>query len=206
MAAKREEFIQNGYKLFSQKSIDSVSMQEVANATGYGIATLYRYFPNKTVFVIAVAICKWKEFIEENQKRQEETGTYQSGTAAQRYAFFLDSFLDLYHTRKDLLRFNQIFNIYIEAADTDKESMDPYQDMIKDLAAQFHGVYELAEKDHTLRTDIQEIEIFSESLHLMLAAATRYAIGLVYRPEGFFNDEKELKSLRNMLFEKYTKI
>ena len=38
--------------------------------------------------------------------------------------------------------------------------------------------------------------MFSTTLHLMLAAATRYAIGLVYIPESGFDAEKELEKLK----------
>ena len=34
--------------------------------------------------------------------------------------------------------------------------------------------------------------MFSKTLHLMLAAVTRYAVGLAYIPESGFDAEKEL--------------
>ena len=45
--------------------------------------------------------------------------------------------------------------------------------------------------------------MFSKTLHLMLASATRYAVGLVYTPEGVFDPEEELLFLKNVLIEKY---
>ena len=64
-------------------------------------------------------------------------------------------------------------------------------------------VYKRAERDHTIRTDEPEDEMFSTTLHLMLAAVTRYAIGLVYIPESGFDAEKELEKLKEAMMLRY---
>ena len=64
-------------------------------------------------------------------------------------------------------------------------------------------VYERAEQDHTIRTDEPEEEMFSTTLHLMLAAVTRYAVGLVYIPESGFDAEKELEKLKEAMLLRY---
>ena len=53
-------------------------------------------------------------------------------------------------------------------------------------------MYTRAEQDHTIRIDETEEEMFSTTLHLMFAAVTRYAVGLVYIPKSGFDAEKEL--------------
>ena len=60
-----------------------------------------------------------------------------------------------------------------------------------------------AQQDGTLRTDVSAKETLLSSLHLMLAAVTRYAVGLVYQDD--YDPERELILLRNMLLREYTK-
>ena len=67
-------------------------------------------------------------------------------------------------------------------------------------------VYERAEQDHTIRTDESEEEMFSTTFHLMLAAVTRYAIGLVYIPESGFDAEKELEKLKEAMLLRYKSV
>ena len=62
-------------------------------------------------------------------------------------------------------------------------------------------MYETAKQDGTLRTDIPEQKIFSTTLHLMLAAVTRYAVGLIYQGG---EPEEELTALKEMLMQRYT--
>ena len=55
MAECRQTFLEKGFEMFSSKNIESVRMEDIAAASGHGIATLYRYFDKKADFVVAVA-------------------------------------------------------------------------------------------------------------------------------------------------------
>ena len=202
MAIKRRHFLEKAYELFTRKNIESVSMIEVARECGYGTMTLYRYFSTKPQLVVAVAAWIWGETIRENHERRPNAD-FAGMTALGIYEFYLDSFIELYRHKRDLLRFNQFFNIYIQSEDIDPEVLKPYRDMIEGLKTEFHVIYERAQQDHTVRMDEPEEEMFSTTLHLMLAAMTRYAIGLVYIPESGFDAEKELGKLKEALLMRY---
>ena len=101
-----------------------------------------------------------------------------------------------------MLRFNQFFNVYVESEDISEESMKPFKDVIVRIIERFHMIYQKALVDHTVRTDIEEKEMFSECLHLMLAAVTRYAVGLVY--DAGVDPEKELMLLKALLMREFT--
>lgn len=204
MAIKRSDFLAKSYELFTKKNIESVSMIEVAEECGYGTTTLYRYFPSKSILVVAVATWIWGQTIKENQERRPNRD-FSGMTAAEIFDFYLESFIELYRTKRDLLRFNQFFNIYIQSENLDPEVMKPYRDIIEGLKDGFHVMYTRAEQDYTIRTDETEEEMFSTTLHLMLAAVTRYAVGLVYVPESGFDAEKELEKQKEMLLERYRK-
>ena len=203
MAIKRKDFIEKGFELFVNSSIEAISMQEIADASGYGVATLYRYFRTKQDFVVEVAVKSWEKFREENQRRQPQKD-FSKMTAADIYEFYLDSFLELYRGYTDLLKFNQFFNVYVQSEHLDRTTLGPYQELIRRLKERFHLMYLRAGQDKTIRTDEPEEKMFSTTLHLMLAAVTRYAVGLIYIPEKDFEPEEELEALKDMLMEKYT--
>ena len=202
MAIKRNDFLEKGFELFSTKTIEAVSMQDVADASGYGVATLYRYFTTKNVFVVEVATWKWDQFREENLKLRSEEEIDRL-SAAQHFEHYLDSFLRLYTEHRDILRFNQFFNMYVQSEDLDAATLKPYREMIARYEQLFHNIYLKAKKDKTIRTDVSEKEMFSTTLHLMLAAITRYAVGLVYIPEEGFDTKKELCTMKDMLLARY---
>lgn len=203
MTERREKILSTAYRLFSRKKIDAVSMSEIAKESGCGRKTLNRYFDNKPVLVIHVATWAWINFRNDYMKLRPGTDL-EGMTAYSVFEFYLNSFLELYRNHRKLLRFNQFFNVYIQSEKVDKDSLKPYQEMIRGIRKQFHNIYLKAVKDHTIRTDIPEEEVFSTTIHLMLSAVTRYAVGLVYIPENGFDAEKELETLKRVILKEYS--
>lgn len=197
---RREEFLKAGFSLFSEKGIDSVTLQDVADLSGHGIATLYRYFETKPGLLIEIADWKWGEFFARNSKRRPQD--LSKATAAEMFEFYLDSFLELYRTDKPLLHFNQFLNIYLRSGGVVEGEKERFQGLMKPTSDFVHIIYAKAKEDGTIKTDVSETELLSVTIHLMLAAVTRYAVGLVFEPKGF-DDEAELIILKEMLLERY---
>ena len=200
---RRQSFLEHGFEMFSSRSIEAVYLPDVAKASGHGIATLYRYFSTKAEFALAIAEWKWGEFFQENRKRRPNDN-FEDKTAADMLDFYLESFLELYRKHKALLRFNQLFNIYIRAENIDTGTVDAYRGLMQPIVEYFHVIYEKAKQDGTVRTDVSETEMLSTTIHLMLAAVTRYAVGLVYQPEDGFDAEQELEAQKRMLYREFT--
>ena len=93
MASKREKILEAGFRLFSQNSISTVSMNNVADACGVGIATVYRYFKTKPSLVMAIATWLWNNYVKENTLLLKETEEVHF-SALQRYGFFIDTFIE----------------------------------------------------------------------------------------------------------------
>ena len=194
----KQRILETGFRIFAEKSIDKVTMNDVADAAGIGVATVYRYYSNKTLLVQAVSAWAWERYVSSVIKREVVPGE----TAARRFSYFLDSFLDLYRHHKDILRFNQFFNIYAEHENVSQDAMKPYTDVVKVIAQRFHLIYQQALEDHTLSTDVPESEMFWTTMHLMMAVITRYAVGLAFK--GPADPEEELKLQKNMLLREFT--
>ena len=205
MAIRREKMLETGFRLFSEKSIEMVSMLDVASACGFGRMTLYRYFNTKLEMVIAVGVWAWDKYIHESILQIPES-VIEKSTAMELFEMYLEFFIDLYRNHADLLRFNQFFNIYVKGEGAKREDLAPYLDMIQKLTGSFHIIYSKALKDGTLRTDQPEEKMFTGALHIMLAVVTRYAVGLVYTPENGSDEENELKQVKRMLLREYAPI
>lgn len=206
-AWKQEKYLHildAGFKLFSERGIELVTMPEIAEASGVSRATLFRYFPSKLELVVAIGTRKWEEYINwhDSTRTPEE---FAQSTAADRLRFFLDSFLDLYRNHSDILRFNYNFNSFLRYEAGTAEQKQPYMRMVEALGAQFHELYRLGKADGTLNTDISEQAMFSSSFHIMLAAVTRYAVGLVVVYENISDPESELVMLEELLLSRFTR-
>ena len=192
------QILDAGFCIFSEMSIDKVSMANVANKAGIGIATLYRYYRTKPELVVAVGTHVWSNFIRDYTPIRNDDKI----TAVEELEFFLDSFLELYKNHKKLLCFNQFFNIYIRNEAVPPKALNSYNEMVDKLAMRFHRTYVKGERDKTLCTEMSEKEMFLSIVHLMLAAVTRYAIGLVYEKDS--ESYKELILLKNMIMREFS--
>ena len=202
MAAKNQRILENGFRIFAENSIEKVTMSDVAKAAGVAVSSLYRYYNTKPTLVVAISTWAWNEYTKENARKATESGK-PDRTAAEMFDFYLESFLDLYYNHKNLLRFNQFFNTYLLSETVSEEERVPYIDMIRGLEARFGKIYDKGLQDGTLRTDIPEKQLFSLTLHLMLAIVTRYATGLIYQNDET-DAETELWMQKELLLAKFT--
>ena len=198
MAAKNQRILEKGFVLFAGRGIDNVTMSDVAKAAGIGIASLYRYYSTKLELVLAIGTWAWKNYLAE-QLEGINSDEQTMKNAAENVDYFLEAFLDLYRNHKDLLRFNQFFNVYMQSEHVPEEKIHLYNAVIHSLEERFARVYRQGQEDGTLRNDLTEEEAFSTIIHLMLATVTRYAVGLVYL-NRHTDAEKELKIQKELLF------
>ena len=204
MAARREAMLREGFRLFAEKGIEAVTMQEVAKACDLGIATLYRYFNTKLVFVIAVGAKMWTEFYDEIETEYTRRGGKMMN-AAEELDFYLSTFILLYREHRDLLRFNQNFNGYIMHEQATEEQLRDYLLSIEPFTRKFHVLYEKGLRDGSIRTDEPEQTMFNTTMHIMLAVCGRYAQGVVVRGSDPDDLTKELMILKRMILNTYTR-
>ena len=199
---KHQRILEAGFSLFSQRGIEQVTMPEVAQASGVSRMTLFRYFPSKTELVIAIGAWKWEDFISwygvtvTPEKLAQMTG-------AEYIRFFLDSFLELYRHHSDMLRFQYNLNSFIHYEMQAPGEKRLYRQVADSFGARFHKMYQRGIDDGTLNADVPEQVMFSSAFHIMLAAVTRYAVGLVVVYEGVSDPESELLLLEESLMSRY---
>lgn len=198
---KNKRILEAGFSLFAEKGIERVTMPEIADIGGVSRATLFRYFSSKPELVIEIASWKWEEFIgwHNSLMSSEETAKL---TGSEYLKFFMYSFLELYRNHSDILRFNYNFNSYMHFEARAHEQKQPYLEMVNALGTQFHELYERGIRDGTLNADVPEQTMFSSTFHIMLAAVTRYAMGLAVVNDS--EPEAELVMLAELLMSRFT--
>lgn len=202
MAARREAMLSEGFRLFAEKGIEPVSMQEVADACKVGVATLYRYYNTKLALVIAIGVRQWEDYGAYAKALREERNA-DGMTAAEDLSFYLDFYIDLYRSHKDLLRFNQNFNNYVQHEGATAEQLKPYVAAVGGLGRFSHKIYEKGKRDGTIRTDMPEEKLFAATSHIMLAVAVRYAQGLLFSAEDEADRTEEFELLKRALLREY---
>ena len=199
---RRERLLETGFRLFAEKSIEAVKLQDIAAASGVGIATLYRYFDNKPNLVIEIGTRKWIEYHKEVEKAYLERGG-ENMTAAENLEFYLDCYIELYRNHKDILVFNRNFDTYVKHEGCTAEQMAPYNAAVSEYAKRFHGLYTKGKEDGTLNIKISERKLFINTMYIMLSVASKYAEGLIYPMDYKQDMTEELYMLKRMILDTY---
>ena len=202
MTERRERMLETGFRIFAEKGIEAVRMQDVADAAGLGIATMYRYFSNKLTFVIAIGAKKWAEFFEEVEAEYARRGG-EMMNAAEELEFYLSAYILLYREHPDVLRFNQTFNGYILHEGATMPMLADYLRAVEPFSRKFHLLYEKGVRDGTLRTDMTEQTMFNATMHIMLAVCGRFAQGVVIRGDDPEDLTQELMVLKRMILNQF---
>ena len=202
MAQRRKRMLETGFRVFAEKGIDAVSMQDIATACDLGIATLYRYFNTKLAFVIAIGAKKWEEYFAEVEEEFVRRGGDMMN-AAEELEFYLGSYILLYREHRDILRFNQNFNGYIMQEGASPAQMADYLRAVEPFSEKFHRLYEKGLRDGSIRTDDPEQTMFNVTMHIMLAVCGRFAQGVVVHGDDPEDLTRELMILKRMILNRY---
>ena len=95
MAKRRQEVLEVAFTLFAERTIEKVSVNDIASATGIGVATIFRYFGTKLSLCVELGALKWNQFAKEIRRNYEEQNCVKK-TAYGEFCFFIDSYLLLY--------------------------------------------------------------------------------------------------------------
>lgn len=197
---RRERLIDVGFKLFSEYDIENVSLQNIADEAEVGIATLYNYYGNKVNLVVAISASIWNKVWKKNFSSLKPED-FKKNTAYDNIAIYCDNIIEIYKTRPDILRFSADYKTFIRREQVSNDRLKEHLDVLRPVADWFHESYLRAKKDHSIRLDISEKDIFSTVAFTMLGMAERYAQGIVW-DESDENDKiQKLLYLKEMLLD-----
>lgn len=195
---RNQKIIDTAFRIFVEKKIEAVSMEEIAREAGVGRATLFRCYSSKTELVIAVCAAKWKAYLDELDKWRPLTSIHDI-SAIDRLIFTLDSYIDMYQNHKDLLQYNDNFNHYTTYQNVEPEKLEEFHKALYSANTRLHWMYEKAKEDKTFRTDIPEEEFLRVTCHSMMATCAYYAGGFIWGSEENKDYTEELIRLKEMI-------
>ena len=195
---RRARFEEQGFKMFAERGIDGVSLNEVADAAHAGIATLFNYYQNKVNLVVAISGRIWRDFWDEIRTQIGEDALANMN-AYELIQMYSDQIIRLYKERPEMLRYSANYKTYICRQDVDVEELKPHLDPLAPAHKLFHVAYEKAQEDKSIRTDVPEDVLRTTVAITMLAVAERYAQGIVWTEHNEDTHLPELLATQQML-------
>lgn len=195
---RRKQILEAGFRLFSERGIETVSMNAVADAADVGSTTLFKYYQTKEKLVVSISGMVWSS-VWQDVLAQFGMDSFRKQTAYELVRFYTDCLIRLYQEKPDLLRFSGNYKTFINRQHTKVEDLKEHLDPLKPVQMIFHQAYLRAQTDHSIRMDVAEDVLFTTVAVGMLAMAERYAQGIVWARRDEENHIQELRVIQDMI-------
>ena len=161
--AQKDFIVEEALKLFLAKSIEEVTMSDIAKEVEIGDATLYRYFTKKQNIIVLSAI-------KLSKRVYENFFTFDGLDDVEVLRKFYTNFLNIYIEHRNFYVFLNEFDAYIINEAYDSESYEHGIDMYKKI---YFDAYENAVKNGKIK-EVSDIETFYYSTtHVLLDLGKR---------------------------------
>ena len=188
--AKEDFIIASATKLFLDKSINEITIKDIANDVGISEATLYRMFNKKENIVIKVAIKLQTNLFQEYFDLDND----KKGIDLIKQIY--DVFLKIFEKNVEYYKFINEFDNYI--LDKDIE-VDEYEENMKLFYDRFLFAYEKGLNDGSIKK-IQDTYLFyTTTAHALLSLCKKLASGAILKIDEKINNLEEIKLLIDLI-------
>lgn len=110
---RRQTIILTAFELFCERGIEYVTLQEIAQKSEVGEATIYRYFENKVNLVSEAFVLLWDTIMCNIEKTAESVANYDELTGIEQVSVWLETFRELYINNADFILFSYEAKLYL---------------------------------------------------------------------------------------------
>ncbi|MEQ2525784.1 TetR/AcrR family transcriptional regulator [Bacillaceae bacterium CLA-AA-H227] len=199
---KRSEAILDAAEyLFAKNGIENTTMQEIADSTNIGVATVFRFFPRKEKIIVEIATKNLRDVLRVFQ----EISALQV-TCLEKVEKLLEHFLTMLRSEHDdTIKMLENFDTYTSRLKEPLEGIDQFKTIYREISNVFSGIIEEGITDGTIRSDIN----IKETLITLINTVGLFARKLSIQKSILFihldlEPERQLEILKNIVLEYLT--
>lgn len=174
-------------KLFLERSINEVTIKDIANHIGVGEATIYRHY--KTKFNIVLSVANYLM----NKVFSQYFNFEQGNTGYEKIAEFYRSFLNIYKDNCAYYKFISEFDAFL--MNNNEKTATSYEAGIEQFKNKFDEIYQLGLKDGSVK-EINDIDVFYYSTtHALLELCKKLANKDIISQDAKIDKVREIEVL-----------
>ena len=177
--------------LFLCRSIQEVTIRDIAISAQVGEATIYRYFGKKQQIVVEAAMklqsIVTTEFFDMSNKN----------TGFQQLEAFYMSYLDIFKKRPEFYKFLNEFDGYMAGENSD--ILNPYESAIDGFKTVFMNAYQLGIKDGSIKKQENIDMFYFSTTHALLELCKKLSAKAVLSQDTVIEKEKEISYLIGLI-------
>ena len=181
-------------ELFLANGIENVKMTDIADVSGIGVATLYRYFGTKIGIAIDAMTFLWDD-LKNLFSGVFDSETFVSQTGIKQLQDMLKMFIVLFTAHKDFMRLIGEFDRFVIHENVSPEQLEVYEKSVINFYPMIERAYNKGVEDGTVR-EIPEFRIYYLTFaHALTEMSKKFIDGEILPSDDFSDAEKELAML-----------
>lgn len=193
-----EKIFEETLVLMSEKGIQKVTFNEIAEKSNIGVASLYRYFKNKKTLICNCAIYNLNKIIE-NLVPEVNSIQFLNKPAIIEFEELLNKYIIFYKENKKFLKFLSEFDNFITFNKMDNDIEDSYNRMFKSFYIMAKRIYQKGLEDKTFRENFDFDSFYYSISSSLLQTCIKGTVSPSLIPlDSLINTEQKLKMQINM--------
>jgi AcrR family transcriptional regulator len=180
--------------MFLENGIDQVKMTDIADESGVGVATLYRYFGTKTGILIAAMTYMWGD-LKVMFSGVFESDIFSSQSGIKQINDLMRMYIVLFTAHKDFMRLLAEFDVFIRREGVSKSELEDYDRSIINFYPVFENAYKTGLADGTVREVENFPMLYLTYAHSLMELSKKLVQGEITPSDNFNNAEAELNLL-----------
>ena len=185
---RRNYIIKVAENLFFERSMADVKIKDIAARAEIGEATFYRYFPNRSMLIIACAV-----------HMQEEIGKKyfvmdESNSGFDRLRTFYYRFYEIFKAHREYFKFLSDFDAYCTSVE--RKGLEIYSQNMNVFKHAYDVAYQKGVEDGTLLEQPNVDMVYYSSTHALLSLCKKLAAeGNITKQDETIDREEEVRTV-----------
>lgn len=196
---RRKELVECAMKCFGEKGIETTAIADIAAASGFGEATLYRYFTNKENLIMDCGLNFWRMAGEcyEALSSSEEYGK-KSGIEQVKALLLLTQ--DMFEKKREQFKFLHDLDGYLASHQVESTMLVKYEELVDESKHFLCEAIEKGKTDGTIKCSADTQEIYYTLTHTVLSLLQKMAgIGVLLNSDRIIAEKRRIELLWNLL-------
>ena len=193
-----EGIVRRAADLFLADGIAGVKMTDVAQASGVGVATVYRYFGTKTNVAIAACTLLWREFRDAFATLGAPPEALATASGLDRMRDVLERAVRLYLERPEFIALLDEFDATMIAEHVDRARLAGYAAQVDSFYDACERVFRAGVADGSIRADVDFPLFYRAATHALAGIAEKLVRGEILPSDDFSDAEREIACVVDM--------
>ncbi len=180
--------------LFLEHGIEKIKMTDIAEESGIGVATLYRYFGTKSGISAAAMTYLWND-LKQLFGGVFDSETFTGQTGIKQIRDLLRMFIVMYSAHKDFMKLLGEFDRMILDEGFPKEELADYERSVINFYPVFESAFKKGIEDGTVRAAADPELFYITHAHSLMEMCKKFINGEILPSDDFSGAERELEML-----------